>query len=115
MTMCVLAFMKTNISVLLALMSPLFLVLIIRAVREMRIFERQTSIVIAVCTNMFCFVGLMRFVFDSELFKLSDPAVANLLIMLISYTSVPLSLMVTAIIGAAVKLFWQRKGLVVEY
>ena len=115
MTMCVLAFMKTNISVLLALISPLFLVLIIRAVREMRIFERQTSILIAVCTNMFCFVGLMRFVFDDKLFKLTDPAVTNLLVMLISYASVPLSLMVAAIIVATVKLFWQRKGHVVEY
>jgi uncharacterized membrane protein len=115
MTMCVLAFMKTNISVLLALMSPLFLVLIIRAVREMRIFERQTSVVVAVCTYMFCFVGLMRFVFDDSLFKLTDPDVTNLLVMLISYASVPFSIVITAIIGAAVKLFWQRKGHVVEY
>jgi len=115
MTMCVLAFMKINVAVLLALMSPLFLVLIIRAVRKTRIFERQTSIVIAFCTYMFCFVGLMRFVFDSDLFKLSDPAVTNLLVMLIAYASVPLSMAVATIIGATVKLFWQRKGHVVEY
>ena len=115
MTMCVVAFMKTNISVLLALMSPLFLVLIIKALREMRIFERQTSIVIAFCTYMFCFVGLMRFVFDSDLFKLTDPAVTNLLVMLIAYASVPLSIVVAVIIGATVKLLRHRKWPAVEY
>jgi len=114
MTMCVLAFVKIDVFLLLTLISPVFLVLLIMAVRELQILQRQIGIVVTVCVYMFCLLGLLWFAFDTRLFQLNDPSVINFLMMLISYAVFPLALIVIAIIGAVAALVQHKESMVVN-
>jgi hypothetical protein len=103
MIMCVLAFANINVWLLLALLSPVNLVSVILAIETMRLFQRTTSVVVITCTYMFCFVVLMRMVTDNQAFKVSNPAVCDSLITLISYAAFAFCLLIVTLLGFVMK------------